>query len=128
MALPVGSAVLDGEGVVLRPGGYSDFDALRSKDGGRRAVMVTWDLLELDGIDFRRMPLEHRRECLRDIVGGAAPGLLFSESLDAEGPEVFEHACRLGLEGIVSKKRGSVYRSGSVRTWMKTKHRAFVRS
>jgi bifunctional non-homologous end joining protein LigD len=77
--------MLDGEAVVLRADGYSDFDALRTRAGANRAVLVAFDLLQLEETDFRKLPLEHRRECLRDIVADAAPGILFSDSLDAEG-------------------------------------------
>jgi bifunctional non-homologous end joining protein LigD len=83
-------------------------------------------LLRLDGDDTRERPIEARREALARLVAGAN-GIVFSEALAAEGAIVFKKACKLGLEGIVSKRAGSHYRSGRRRTWLKTKNEEFVR-
>ena len=81
----------------------------------------------LDGEDLRLRPLEARREALKQLVAGV-DRLLFSEALAAEGAVVFAKACDLGLEGIVSKRQGSFYRSGKSRNWLKTKNPDFLRT
>ena len=69
-------------------------------------------LLQLEGRDLRREPIETRKAALAKLIRGAGPGLQLSEHLDGhDGSIVFKHACKLGLEGIVSKRRGSRYRS-----------------
>jgi ATP-dependent DNA ligase len=62
-----------------------------------------------------------------DIGAGGAEGVLFSEAIEAEGALVFAKACEMGLEGIVSKRAGSVYKSGRCRNWLKTRNPAFIR-
>jgi bifunctional non-homologous end joining protein LigD len=125
-ALDVHSATIDGEAVALHPDGHSDFAALRSRQGAAQAVLFAFDLLELDGEDLRRLPVEDRRAKLATVVGNV-PEIQFSEGLVGDGQTVFGHACRLGLEGIVSKRLGSSYVSGRTRLWLKTKNRAFER-
>ena len=125
-ALPVDNALIDGEAVTFLPDGHSDFGALRTKEGGERASFVAFDLLDLEGDDYRDRPLEERREALARLVHGAA-GVQFSEALSADGPLVFAHACKLGLEGIVSKRVGSRYRSGTSRNWLKVLNPEFAR-
>jgi len=125
-ALPVANALIDGEAVTFRPDGHSDFAALRTKEGGERASFVPFDLLVLEGDDLRDRPLEERREALARLVHGAA-GVRFGEALSAEGALVFAHACQLGLEGIVSKRVGSRYRSGTSRNWLKVLNPEFER-
>ena len=106
----------------LRADGHSDFVALRTKAGSARACLVAFDLLSLIGEDFRQRPLEERRAVLSPLVAGVAH-ILFSDALSAEGAVVFAHACRLGLEGIVSKRLGAPYSSGRCRSWLKSKNR-----
>jgi bifunctional non-homologous end joining protein LigD len=76
---------------------------------------------------LREQPIEARREALARLITGVK-GIVFSEPLDADGAVVFAKACELGLEGIVSKRAGSRYRSGRSRTWLKTKNPDFVRT
>jgi len=125
-ALPVANALIDGEAVTFRPDGHSDFAALRTKEGGERASFVAFDLLDLEGDDLRDRPIEERREALARLVHGA-DGIRFSEALSADGVLVFAHACKLGLEGIVSKRLGGLYASGRCRNWLKVKNPAFER-
>ena len=125
--LPVERALLDGEAVVFRPDGLSDFAALLTRRGGEDASFVVFDLLTLEGEDLRLRPIEERREALSRIVAGL-DGVLFSEAIEAEGELVFVKACALGLEGIVSKRAGSFYRSGTSRHWLKCRNPAFVRT
>jgi bifunctional non-homologous end joining protein LigD len=124
--LTVDNALIDGEAVVFRPDGHSDFAALRTKEGGERASFVAFDLLGLEDDDLRERPLEQRRDALARLVHGA-DGVRFSEALAAEGAIVFAHACKLGLEGIVSKRAGSRYRSGTSRNWLKVLNPKFER-
>ena len=126
-ALACDAALIDGEAVVLRNDGRSDFRALLTKRGGAQAALVAFDLVRLDGEDLRLRPIEQRREALMRLVAGV-DGLLFSEALAAEGEVVFAKACELGLEGIVSKRAGSFYKSGPSRNWLKTKNPDFVRT
>jgi bifunctional non-homologous end joining protein LigD len=125
--LPAESALIDGEAVAFRLDGRSDFGALRTKAGGAEAGLVAFDLLNLDGEDLRQRPLEERRDKLARLVRGV-DGLLFSEAIEGEGAIVFAHACEMGLEGIVSKRHGSLYRIGTSRSWRKSKNPAFART
>ena len=87
--------------------------------------MWAFDLIELDGEDLRLEPLEVRKATLASLLRRAAPGLRFNEHLDEQdGPLVFAHACKLGLEGIVSKRKDSGYRSGRSPHWIKSKNPA----
>src|SRR3984957_17861866 len=125
-ALPADNALIDGEAVVFRPDGHSDFAALRTRVGGEQAAFVAFDLLSLAGEDLRQRPLEERREALSRLVAGV-DGVRFSAALTTEGAIVFAHACKLGLEGIVSKRAGSRYRSGLCRNWLKVLNPKFER-
>jgi bifunctional non-homologous end joining protein LigD len=125
--LPADEALIDGEAVVFRSDGMSDFEALLTKEGGASAAHVAFDLLGLDGKDLRLRPLEDRRAELKRIVA-SVEAILFSEAIEGEGALVFAKACELGLEGIVSKRAGSLYRSGASKSWLKTKNAAFVRT
>jgi bifunctional non-homologous end joining protein LigD len=125
-AVPVANALIDGEAVVFLPDGHSDFAGLLTKAGGERASFVAFDLLSLEADDLRQRPLEERRDALARLVHGAA-GVRFSEALSADGALVFAHACKLGLEGIASKRAGSRYRSGTSRNWLKCLNPEFQR-
>jgi bifunctional non-homologous end joining protein LigD len=124
--LPVDNALIDGEAVVFLQDGHSDFAALLTKAGGEQASFVAFDLLSFESDDLRQRPLEERRDSLAQLVHGV-DGVVFSEAVAAEGPIVFAHACRLGLEGIVSKRAGSRYRSGASRNWLKCLNPEFQR-
>jgi bifunctional non-homologous end joining protein LigD len=125
--LNVDRALIDGEAVVLRKDGRSDFGALLTKRGGAQATLIAFDLVRLNGDEQRVRPLEVRREALQRLVAGVN-GILFSEALAADGAAVFAKACELGLEGIVSKRAGSFYRNGRSRNWLKAKNPDFVRT
>ena len=83
-SLPVDNALIDGEAVVFRSDGHSDFAALRTRAGGEQAAFVAFDLLSLDADDLRQRPLEERREALAQLVAGA-DDIQFSVALAAEG-------------------------------------------
>jgi ATP-dependent DNA ligase len=84
--------------------------------------MWVFDLLELDGEDLRLAALDVRKATLARVLARAAPGLRQNEHMEEDGPLVFHHACKLGLEGIVSKRRDSRYRSGRSPHWIKSKN------
>jgi bifunctional non-homologous end joining protein LigD len=125
--LPAERALIDGEAVAFFPDGHSDFAALRTKAGGERASFVAFDLLSLEGDDLRPHPPAERREALSRLVA-RVDRIQFSEALAADGAIVFAHACRLGLEGIVSKRALSRYRSGTSRNWLKCLNPNFSRT
>lgn len=109
------SFLIDGEAIICRPDGVSNFDALRV---GRRAHDVTlaaFDLIELQADDLRKEPLFNRKQRLAKILAGGEEAIVYNEHITHDGPTVFEHACRLGLEG-------HPYRSGPVKTWLKSKN------
>lgn len=129
-SLPVDSAIVDGEAVVLDEGGISHFNMLQKALGGRHgrrpaseAVLFAFDLLYLDGHDLRERPLAERREALAGILQRLPSdgALRFSEDFDATGDVLFRHTCQCSLEGIVSKRLDSPYRGGRQTTWLKTK-------
>jgi bifunctional non-homologous end joining protein LigD len=113
------SAVVDGEIVVPAADGTTDFSVLQNELKGRSTsiVLVAFDLLYLNGRDVRKEPLVRRKAELKKIIAGT--DVQFSESFEIEGREMFEHACRLGLEGMVSKVRDSAYASGRGNIWVK---------
>jgi bifunctional non-homologous end joining protein LigD len=86
--------------------------------------LYAFDLLELDGRDMRPAPLEERRAALAKLLRRIKSGVHLSDHVEAEGPIVFRHACALGVEGIVSKRKGSPYRSGRTADWVKCKNPA----
>ena len=113
------SAVVDGEIVVPAADGTTDFSVLQNELKGRSTsiVLVAFDLLYLNGRDIRKEPLVRRKAELKKIIAGT--DVQFSESFEIEGREMFEHACKLGLEGMVSKVRDSAYASGRGNSWVK---------
>ena len=125
-ALPVTSATIDGEAVVCDSAGVSDFDRLRAalaRRGSPEIFLYAFDLLELDGCDLRRDPWNVRRETLASLLRKASNGIRLSEHIEgADGTAVFRHACALGLEGIVAKRRDRPYRSGRSPDWLKVKN------
>jgi len=124
-ALKVKSCLIDGEIAVCNERGLAVFDLLRH--GSRikpEAVLLAFDLLELDGEDLRPMPIEVRKRKLVRLVHNAGAGLQLSQHLHWDGPEMFEHVCKLGCEGIVSKRLGSRYVSGRTSHWVKVKNPA----
>jgi bifunctional non-homologous end joining protein LigD len=84
--------------------------------------LYAFDLIELDGDDLRRDPFQVRKAALASVLAKAGPGLRFNEHIEADGPTVFAHACKMGLEGIVSKRKDSTYRSGRSPDWLKSKN------
>lgn len=123
-ALPAGTAILDGELVVEAAGGASDFSALQadlSEGRNDRFRFYVFDLLYLDGYDLRGCSLVDRKAALEALVAGAGPVVAYSEHFEETGEIILRHACRLGLEGVVSKVRGGRYPSGRSKEWIKSK-------
>ena len=120
--LNVSHAVIDAECVCDGDNGITDFDRLMARVYDASAYAYAFDLLALDGDDMRRQPLSERKAALAKLLRRAKPGIRYSEHIVGDGVEIFEHACKLGLEGIVSKRINASYRSGKVKTWLKTKN------
>ena len=121
--LSVSHAVMDAECCCAGPDGVTDFNALHSRLNDNQAFAYAFDLLAVDGADIRGLPLAERRTRLAKLLRKAKPGIRLSEHIAEDGPLVFAHACRLGLEGIVSKRIDTPYRSGRAKSWIKTKNK-----
>jgi DNA ligase D-like protein (predicted ligase) len=123
--LPCKAAILDGETVVQDERGVADFHALRRAigSGGQGIVFFAFDLLHLDGRDLRGRPLAERRTLLRNVLGasGSKSPLQFSDHYEGDAKAFFDAVAKTGLEGIVSKRATSRYRSGQSTAWQKTK-------
>jgi bifunctional non-homologous end joining protein LigD len=124
-ALPVKAALLDGEVVHLTSSGASSFAALQGDLADRKTAAlryIVFDLLHLDGWDLANVKLEARKSTLQAIIAAAAPAhLRYSDHQIGKGKLVFANAARLGLEGIVAKRRDALYRPGRGSAWLKLK-------
>jgi bifunctional non-homologous end joining protein LigD len=118
----VRSCLIDGEAVCCEKDGFPSFQALRRRRNDDAVFLYAFDLLELDGVDLCLLPLEARRTGLARLLHHVRQGVHLSDHVEAEGPIVFRHACALGVEGIVSKRKGSAYRSGRMSDWIKCKN------
>jgi len=111
--LEVENGALDGEAVCLRDDGRPDFDALRSQRGCQQARLIAYDLLGVEGDDVRQQPLHERRTRLERLLSFTGDALWFSSHVvGPDGEVLFRKACAMGLEGIVSKRIDTPYRSG----------------
>jgi bifunctional non-homologous end joining protein LigD len=122
MLLRAKSFTLDGEAVVCGPDGVAIFDALHRRGTVSEAMLYAFDLLELDGEDLRALPLVDRKKRLARLLSGRRLGIVLSDHTDEDGALVFRQACRMGLEGIVSKRLSAPYQSGRSRDWLKVKN------
>ena len=120
--LPARSCLIDGEAIVTDQNGLAVFDLIRAHRRSTAAVLCAFDLLELDGEDLRREPIETRKSTLKSLLRGKYVGIAFNRTLHADGAIVYRQA--LGCEGIVSKRLGSPYRSGRADCWIKVKNPA----
>jgi bifunctional non-homologous end joining protein LigD len=120
--LPVRSCLIDGEAIVCDENGLAIFDLIRGHGSKASAVLCAFDLLELDGEDLRRQPIEKRKELLAKLLKGSHLSVVLNEHFNEGGASVYRAACQLGCEGIVSKRLGSPYRSGRSRHWVKVKN------
>src|SRR6516164_1203562 len=116
------SCIIDGEAVACDDNGVASFNLIRYRRHDDSTFLFAFDRIELNGDDLRRDPLEVRKATLASIVAKAGPGILLNEHTEGDGPTVFAYACKMGLEGIVSKRKDSVYRSGRSPDWLKMKN------
>ena len=115
--------VIDGEAVILGVDGYSDFDALHSGKHNDEVQLLAFDVLTMDGDDLRDLPLSMRKANLARLLARRPDGIFLSDFEQGEiGPDLFRAACRMGLEGLVSKRRDRPYRGGRSPYWVKVKN------
>jgi ATP-dependent DNA ligase len=121
------SFTIDGDAVVVGPDGLSRFDELQRQAAARTAILYAFDLIEHDGEDLRDRAFLDRKATLARLLRDTEMGILLNEHVAEDGPTVFAHACRLGAEGIVSKKvDGTTYRSGPCPVWIKVRNPASI--
>jgi ATP-dependent DNA ligase len=119
------SCTIDGEVVACDDSGIPSFDLLRRRQRDERTFLFAFDLIELSGDDRRRDRLEQRKVDLMRLLADRAPGLVINDWIDGEksdGKALFERACAVGFEGIVSKQKDSRYISGRSPYWLKMKN------
>ncbi|ADV12921.1 ATP-dependent DNA ligase [Mesorhizobium ciceri] len=123
-AIEAESFIIDGETITVNEAGLSDFHALQSavtrRKPSRDLYLVAFDLLHLNGHDLRNMPVEDRREILQALIP-AVGRIQVSKAMPGTGDAVYHLVDRAGLEGMVSKRKDSVYRSGPTMNWRKIK-------
>jgi ATP-dependent DNA ligase len=102
--------------------GVASFNLVRYRHHDESIFLYAFDLIELNGDDLRRDPLESRKATLKMILAKTGSGIRFNEHMESDGETVFRHACTLGLEGIVSKRKDSTYCSGRSPDWLKMKN------
>lgn len=125
-ALALEDALIDGELVVMLPDGRTSFEAMQqaaSNRSARRAlVYFAFDLIHLEGEQIHRLPLDERKARLRALIGESKSGRIrYTEHVEGRGDDVFDQVCRMGLEGIVSKRRDLPYQPGRRGGWRKIK-------
>ena len=100
----------------------ADFDALHSRIHDHLAVACAFDLLMLNGDDMQRRPFAERKAALGKLLFRSRGGIQYVEHTEGHGDRLFDAVCKLGLEGIVSKKLDAPYRSGKSKAWIKVKN------
>jgi bifunctional non-homologous end joining protein LigD len=120
-ALKVKSCVIDGEAIVTNSDGLSVFSMLR-RQNGEGVALCAFDLIKLNGEDLRKAPIEGRKAVLRGLLRDDPDGIIYNETFDGDGVVIYRHVCKLGCEGIVSKRLGSPYQSGRSQHWFKIKN------
>jgi len=106
----------------LTTAGIAIFDRIHSKQNDADVFLYAFDLLELEGQDLRLLPLSERKKKLKTLVR-KSKDIHYNDHLAGDGTEIFTAACRIGLEGIVSKRADRPYLSGRSQTWLKIKNR-----
>jgi ATP-dependent DNA ligase len=119
--LRVKSFVIDGEAVICDRKGRADFDKLHARGHDADVTLYAFDLLELDGNDWAVRDLEDRKDRLARLLKHSQD-LRYNPHFEGDGGAIFKHACKLGLEGIVSKRRDLPYRPGPSKSWVKIKN------
>ena len=123
--LKVDHAIIDAECCCDGPNGIADLPRLQARVHDKSAYACAFDLLAIDGIDTRALPLSERKAALAHLLSKAGPGIRYSEHVEGDGAQIFAQACRMGMEGIVSKQITSPYRSGKSKAWLKIKNPNF---
>ena len=123
-ALGTASATIDGEAVWCDGAGLAIFVKPHSRAYDGEVILYAFDLLEVDGEDWRSRPLEAGKMLLGRLLAGSAAGVRYREHLGGDGATILEHVCKLGAEGMVSKHREHPYRSGASKAWLKIKNPA----
>ena len=121
---PIRSCVVDGEAIVCNDDGLAVFDLIRGHATNARAILCAFDLLEVNGEDIRREPIEDRKRRLAGLLRLPHDGIAINEHFSGDGAVIYKHARALGCEGIVSKRLGSPYRAGRSAQWLKIKNPA----
>src|SRR5215475_6470362 len=116
------SCIIDGEAVACDDDGRPSFDHIRYRKHDGDVFLYAFDLIELNGDDLRRDPLDVRKATLKSVLTKVGHGIRWNEHIEGGGTTIFRHACKLGLEGIVSKRKDSPYRSGRSPDWLKMKN------
>lgn len=117
--------VIDGEAVVLGVDGVSDFDALISRRHDHEVQLYAFDVVAIGGEDLRQLPLHLRKNNLAQLLRRHPEGIFVAPFEQGDiGPELYQAACRMGLEGLVSKHRERAYRGGRQPHWVKVKNPA----
>ena len=116
-----GSAIIDAEVVWLDSDGMAVFDALHSRVNDGKDSACAFDLMMLNVEDLRRKPYVERKAALRKLLRHGR-GIQYVEHAEGHGDKLFAAACKLGLEGIVSKKLNAPYKSGPSKAWLKIKN------
>jgi ATP-dependent DNA ligase len=117
--------VLDGETVVLGVDGVADFNALHSRKHDHEVQFCAFDLPAEGGDDLRQLPLTMRKTNLERLLARRPEGIFDNPFERGEiGPDLFRATCRLGLEGLASKRRDRPYRAGRSPDWRKVKNRS----
>jgi bifunctional non-homologous end joining protein LigD len=119
------SFVIDGEAALLGIDGVSDFSGLHSRNHDDEVEFYAFDMLVGDGEDLRKLPLTMRKTNLARLLARRADGIHLAPFEQGEiGPDLFRHACLMGLEGLVSKLKDRPYRPGRSPHWVKVKNRS----
>jgi bifunctional non-homologous end joining protein LigD len=119
------SYLIDGEAIVCDENGIAVFQLIRGYRHCHAATLCAFDIIEINGQDLRREPIETRKLLLKEVLRRKQhPGIAYNRHFDVEGGVVFHHACKLGCEGIVSKRLGSQYTHGRSPDWFKIKNPA----
>src|ERR1700704_5441341 len=113
--LKVSSVLLDGEGIVYDGNGMPSFALLHSREYDKEVSLAAFDLLEHDGDEVRKLKLLDRKTRLARLLSKVKDGIEFNQHIEGEGHLIFEHACKLGCEGIVAKRKDLPYESGRSR-------------
>jgi bifunctional non-homologous end joining protein LigD len=122
VSLPVETCIIEGEAIVVDQNGLSIFDLLRYRQHDHTTTLFAFGLLELDGADLRSSPVEERKQHLDWALRERPHGIRLNATYDGDRAVIYEHACTLGCEGIVSKRLGSPYRAGRTDQWLKMKN------